>query len=141
MFLPKPQVYYIQRAQRQLQTSKKNKFDDPDNVALNKGNTYFVDAAAYGNYLSLVGTVFEVSFRFTNFPVFSLKSFQKLTCNNLCAAQLQNVIKFKNAVISGIVVIQCLCHGFNDPQGMVDLSKGEGYVNSRIYYNPCSSYL
>ena len=38
---------------------------------------------------------------------------------------MQNVIKFKNAVVSGVIVIACGCHGFYLPQGMADLAKGE----------------
>ena len=53
---------------------------------------------------------------------------QKCTCSHLRANRLQNVIKFKNAVVSGVVAIVCARHGFFLPQGMVDLSKGERCV-------------
>ncbi len=38
---------------------------------------------------------------------------------------MQNIAKFKNAVISGVVAVQCARHGFYLPQAMVDLKKGE----------------
>ncbi|KAJ6631636.1 hypothetical protein B0H10DRAFT_1938469 [Mycena sp. CBHHK59/15] len=59
---------------------RKNKRDDPDDVALNYG------------------------------------------------ARMQNIAKFKNAVISGVVAVQCARHGFYLPQGMVDLKKGEAFA-------------
>ena len=48
---------------------------------------------------------------------------QKGTCAHLHAARMQNIIKFKNAVISGVVAVQCAHHGFYMPQGVVDLKK------------------
>jgi hypothetical protein len=53
---------------------------------------------------------------------------QKTTCGHLRANRLQNFIKFKNAVVSGVVAVVCARHGFFLPQGMVDLSKGERCV-------------
>jgi hypothetical protein len=50
---------------------------------------------------------------------------QNGVCSHLRANRLQNVIKFKNAVVSGVVAIVCARHGFYLPQGMVDLTKGE----------------
>ena len=50
---------------------------------------------------------------------------QKSTCSHLRAVRLQNLIKFKNADISGVVAVQCAHHGFYMPQGLVDLIKGE----------------
>jgi len=50
---------------------------------------------------------------------------QNCVCSHLRAVRLQNVIKFKNAVVSGVVALQCARHGFYWPQGMVDLRKGE----------------
>ncbi|KAJ7100503.1 hypothetical protein C8R44DRAFT_641842 [Mycena epipterygia] len=43
---------------------------------------------------------------------------------------MQNIAKFKNTVISGIVAVQCARHGFYLPQGMVDLKKGEAFANT-----------
>jgi hypothetical protein len=39
---------------------------------------------------------------------------------------MQNISKFKNAVVSGVIAVQCARHGFYMPNGMVDLKKGEG---------------
>lgn len=41
---------------------------------------------------------------------------------------MQNIVKFKNAVVSGVVGVQCARHGFYMPQSIVDLTKGEAYV-------------
>ena len=38
---------------------------------------------------------------------------------------MQNIVKFKNAVVSGVVGVQCARHGFYMPQSLVDLTKGE----------------
>ena len=56
----------------------------------------------------------------------SIKFSQKGICSHLRANRLQNVIKFKNAIVSGVIAIVCGRHGFYLPQGMVDLPKGEG---------------
>jgi hypothetical protein len=53
---------------------------------------------------------------------------KKTTCTRLRATLMQNIAKFKNAVISGVVAIQCARHGLFLPQGMVDLQKGERWV-------------
>ena len=42
---------------------------------------------------------------------------------------MQNIVKFKNAVVTGVVAVQCARHGFYMPQSMVDLTKGEAYVS------------
>jgi hypothetical protein len=39
---------------------------------------------------------------------------------------MQNIAKFKNSVISGVIAVQCARHGFFMPGGMVDMMKGEG---------------
>lgn len=51
---------------------------------------------------------------------------QKCTCSELKAVRMQNIVKFKNAVITGVVAVQCARHGFFMPGGMVDLTRGEG---------------
>ena len=38
---------------------------------------------------------------------------------------MQNVVRFKNAVISGVVGVQCAQHGFYMPCRIVDLKKGK----------------
>ena len=54
-----------------------------------------------------------------------LFSVQNTGCTHLRAYRLQNIVKFKNAVVSGVVAIICARHAFYLPQGMVDLTKGE----------------
>lgn len=39
--------------------------------------------------------------------------------------RLQEKSKFKDAVVTSVVAIQCARHGFYLPEGMVDLDKGE----------------
>ncbi|KAJ7673933.1 hypothetical protein DFH06DRAFT_1319055 [Mycena polygramma] len=90
---------------------RKNKRDDPDDVALNAGQGYFVETEEYKRYTGMVKPSEELS-----------------TCSHLRAARMQNIGKFKNAVISGVVAIQCARHGFYLPQGMVDLKKGEAFA-------------
>jgi hypothetical protein len=63
----------------------------------------------------------------------SLSLSQKSTCSHLRAVRLQNLIKFKNADISGVVAAQCARHGFYMPQGVVDLMKGEACVFELLF--------
>ncbi|KAJ7907161.1 hypothetical protein B0H13DRAFT_1879876 [Mycena leptocephala] len=94
---------------------RKNKCDDPDDVALNAGNGYFVETEEYQRYLKLVKPTEDAG-----------------TCSHLRAARMQNISKFKNAVISGVVAVQCARHGFYLPQGMVDLKKGEALAEASL---------
>ncbi|KAJ6526481.1 hypothetical protein DFH09DRAFT_1095195 [Mycena vulgaris] len=91
---------------------RKNKRDDPDDYALNGGNGYFVETEEYKEYLKVA------------------KPVEDGTCSYLRAARMQNISKFKNTVISGVVALQCARHGFYLPQGMVDLKKGEAFTNT-----------
>ncbi|KAJ6524116.1 hypothetical protein DFH09DRAFT_937449 [Mycena vulgaris] len=90
---------------------RKNKRDDPDDVALNAGAGYFVETEEYRRYVKLAKPTEDVR-----------------TCSHLRAARMQNIAKFKHAVISGVVAVQCARHGFYLPQGMVDLKKGEAFA-------------
>ncbi|KAJ7503595.1 hypothetical protein B0H11DRAFT_1710585 [Mycena galericulata] len=92
---------------------RKNKRDDPDDVALNNGDGYFVETEQYKRYVRQVKPVEDAG-----------------TCSHLRAARMQNIAKFKNAVISGVVAVQCARHGFYLPQAMVDLKKGEAFANT-----------
>ncbi|KAJ7704531.1 hypothetical protein B0H17DRAFT_1039895 [Mycena rosella] len=92
---------------------RKNKRDDPDDYALNGGIGYFVETEEYKAYLKVARPVEELG-----------------TCSHLRAARMQNIGKFKNAVVSGVVAVQCARHGFYLPQGMVDLTKGEAFANT-----------
>ncbi|KAJ7476287.1 hypothetical protein B0H11DRAFT_1727305 [Mycena galericulata] len=92
---------------------RKNKRDDPNDFALNDGNGYFVETEEYKRYLKVAKPVEEAG-----------------TCPHLQAARMQNMAKFKNAVVTGVIAVQCARHGFYLPQGMVDLSKGEAFANT-----------
>ncbi|KAF8687043.1 hypothetical protein AX14_003749, partial [Amanita brunnescens Koide BX004] len=89
---------------------RKNKRGNPDNVALNRGNVYFVETEKFKEYLQYVKPLEDSG-----------------TCAHLQAVHMQNIVKFKNAVVTGVVGVQCARHGFYMPQSMVDLTKGEAY--------------
>ena len=103
---------------------RKNKNSDPDDVALNNGHAYFVKSADFENYLNVVQPSDDVCQSFISTQTL-LTVAQKGACAHLRAARMQNVIRFKNAVISGVVGVQCARHGFYMPCGIVDLKKGE----------------
>ncbi|KAJ3535599.1 hypothetical protein NMY22_g6415 [Coprinellus aureogranulatus] len=90
---------------------RKAKNDDPDDVALNEGNGYFANMEALRTLLSTEDEHDDAAI-----------------CAHLRAVRLQNIVKFRNAVISGVISIQCARHGFHLPQGLVDLTKGEAYL-------------
>ncbi|KAF9442593.1 hypothetical protein P691DRAFT_798157 [Macrolepiota fuliginosa MF-IS2] len=94
-----------------LQHKKKN--NDPLDKALNTGNAYFVADNEYQEYLKFV-----------------LNKLDNSICAKLKAVWQQEKSKFKDAVITGVVAIQCAHHGFYLPQGMVDLNKGEVYAKT-----------
>ncbi|KAF8144371.1 hypothetical protein K438DRAFT_1435719, partial [Mycena galopus ATCC 62051] len=89
---------------------RKKKREDPDDFALNDGNAYFPPNEDFKAYVKLIKS-----------------EKQEEQCDHLNAARMQKISKFKNAVITGVVAVQCARHGFYMPQGMVDLSLGEGY--------------
>ncbi|KAG6836333.1 hypothetical protein H0H93_009029 [Arthromyces matolae] len=100
---------------------RKNKNIDPDDVALNKGNAYFVLAADFKDYLKAARQSKGNSKRGEE---------DSPTCPHLRAAQMQNVVKFKNAAITGVIALQCARHGFYLPQGVMDMFQGEAYANT-----------
>ncbi|KAK1233862.1 hypothetical protein PQX77_002964 [Marasmius sp. AFHP31] len=85
------------------------KRDDPDDVALNAGSAYFGPRPAFREYVS----------QQTGEP-------DPLHCSKLRAACMQNILKFKNAIITGIVGMICTRHGLFYPGGIVDMDRGEG---------------
>ena len=103
---------------------RKNKKGDPDDVTLNNGHAYFVKSEDFSNYLSIVQPSDDVRQSFISAQTL-LTVGQKGMCMHLRAAHMQNVVRFKNAVISGVVSIQCARHGFYMPCGIVDLKKGK----------------
>ncbi|KAJ7073391.1 hypothetical protein B0H15DRAFT_963765 [Mycena belliarum] len=92
---------------------RKRKVDDPDDVALNAGNAYFPEDEDYREYCSHIKPDDD-----------------KCTCFDLKAVRMQNITKFKNSVISGVVAVQCARHALFEPGGVVDLTKGEGYAHT-----------
>ncbi|TFK61727.1 hypothetical protein BDN72DRAFT_777913 [Pluteus cervinus] len=90
-----------------------NKRDDPDDLALNGGNAYFVEDSGYKEYLKTVDP-----------------SSNQSTCAHLDAVKTQELRKFKHVAVSGVVSIQCSRHGFYLPQGTADLEKGEAYART-----------
>ncbi|KAJ7275700.1 hypothetical protein C8J57DRAFT_1589774 [Mycena rebaudengoi] len=90
---------------------RKNKRDDPDDIALNDGHGYFVETMAFEVYVEAAKESEDLG-----------------TCSHLRASRMQNISKFKNAVVSGVIAVQCARHGFYMPNGMVDLKKGEGFA-------------
>ncbi|KAJ7681689.1 hypothetical protein B0H17DRAFT_942799 [Mycena rosella] len=89
---------------------RKRKVDDPDDFALNSGNAYFPEDTQYKLYVSELGPEDD-----------------KCTCSELKAVRMQNITKFKNAVVTGVVAVQCARHGLFQPGGLVDLTMGKGY--------------
>ncbi|KAF7290181.1 hypothetical protein MIND_01331500 [Mycena indigotica] len=105
------------KAQRK---NKKTKEDSAD-VALNGGHAFFPDDKLFGEYLKAATSA---KARDPN------PEPEGIICNHFNAKTLQNMAKFKNVVISGVVAIQCARHGFFLPGAMVDLTKGEAYANT-----------
>jgi len=107
---------------------RKHKNDDPDDCALNGGRAYFVENEKYQEYLGFIENTKDVcpilSGSVSNNKLIMIFS-KDCGCQHLQANRLQNVVKFKNAVVSGVVAIVCARHAFYLPQGMVDLQKGE----------------
>jgi len=106
---------------------RKNKRGDPDDVALNRGNAYFAETEKFREYSQRVKPTEDVRDHFLS-NLLTHNGLQPGTCAHLQAVRMQNIVKFKNAVISGVVGVQCARHGFYMPQSMVDLTKGEAYV-------------
>ena len=50
--------------------------------------------------------------------LFVLMRLQEGVCDHLRVIKMQNLAKFKNAVINGVVAIVCARHGFYLPQGI-----------------------
>ncbi|KAK6980667.1 hypothetical protein R3P38DRAFT_2579598 [Favolaschia claudopus] len=99
-----------------MQRKNKGKCSDPDDVALNNGHAYFPDNAKYLKYLQVAKPIKEDE--------------NLAECNHFRAERLQNKVKFKNVLDTGVVAVQCARHGFYLHNGMVDLKKGEGFANT-----------
>ncbi|KAK0473336.1 hypothetical protein IW261DRAFT_1342555, partial [Armillaria novae-zelandiae] len=89
-----------------------DKVDDPHEEALNAGRGYVVEEHAYQRYLSHV----------ENDPP------EKCDCAKLRMLKFDNLLKFVNLVVTGIVGFQCIQHVMFKPDGTVDMYAGERYV-------------
>ncbi|KAF9439693.1 hypothetical protein P691DRAFT_690049, partial [Macrolepiota fuliginosa MF-IS2] len=106
-----------------LQHKRKN--NNPLDKALNTSNAYFVANNKYQEYLKFVSNKLDMS-DFIDMNVSLMYIYiQNSICAKLKMVWQQEKSKFKDTVITGVVAIQCTCHGFYLPQGMVDLNKGE----------------
>ncbi|KAF5347890.1 hypothetical protein D9756_010191 [Leucocoprinus leucothites] len=94
-----------------LQRKRKN--NDPHDSALNAGHAYFVESNAFKQHMTKVE-----------------KENEKTTCVKLKAVDQQDRVKFKDAVVTGVVGCQCARHLIWLAQGMVDLDKGEAYART-----------
>ncbi|PPQ95982.1 hypothetical protein CVT26_016198 [Gymnopilus dilepis] len=98
---------------------RKNKRGDPDDVSLNNGRGYFVAASPYAVYLEHTKEECD----------------EDCICAHLRALKFRNVMRFKKADVSGVIIIQCARHGFYQPQGMADLRRGEGHTDYVLAYS------
>ncbi|KAF5344859.1 hypothetical protein D9756_011191 [Leucocoprinus leucothites] len=94
-----------------LQRKRKN--NDPHDSALNAGHAYFVESNAFKQHMMQVE-----------------KEKEETTCVKLKAVDQQDRVKFKDAVVSGVMGCQCARHLIWLAQGMVDLDKGEAYART-----------
>jgi len=107
------------------------KQSDPDDVPLNKGNAYFVNADQYRQFLERYD---DSSTHVSNInpPLIMLPlpepHFKDSMCSKLKAVRQQQMVKFTNTLFSGVVATQCARHNFYLAQGMVNLVKGETYA-------------
>ncbi|KAF9024287.1 hypothetical protein BDZ89DRAFT_954844 [Hymenopellis radicata] len=88
------------------------KVDDPDDVSLLAGKGHFPLDEIYNVYVRNVVATEE----------------EKSTCSNFNAVEMQNKIKFRGCVISGVIAVECGRHCVF--LSMVDLHKGERFTNA-----------
>ena len=50
---------------------------------------------------------------------------QKSTCTFLKSTNMQNQLKFRSMIVSGVVVVKCARHDMYMPAAAVDLHRGE----------------
>ncbi|PPQ98101.1 hypothetical protein CVT26_003271 [Gymnopilus dilepis] len=94
-----------------LQRLAKTGAEDPDDVSLLEGNGLFPRDDDYNPYVRDIVAYSE----------------EKTTCSKFSAVEMQNKIKFKGAIITGVVAVECMRHVFF--LAMADLQKGERYAN------------
>ncbi|KAF8913329.1 hypothetical protein CPB85DRAFT_1219841 [Mucidula mucida] len=91
------------------------KVDDPDDVSLLKGKGLFPLDELYNEYVrDVVANEEEAS--------------HKSSCSNFNAVEMQNRLKFRGCVISGVIAVECGRHCIF--LSMVDLQKGERFANA-----------
>ncbi|KAH9928327.1 uncharacterized protein B0H18DRAFT_874930, partial [Fomitopsis serialis] len=99
---------------------KKRKRDDPADVSLGEGRGFFVDPMKMQTYLAEIDAEAAVS----------TPHYQPETCSGFKVGRAQRPGKFRNLEVSGVVAVICIRHGCFRPGAMVDLQKGERYVNA-----------
>ncbi|KAJ3560175.1 hypothetical protein NP233_g11008 [Leucocoprinus birnbaumii] len=106
--------------------------DDPNDKALGVGRGYFVENDAFKAYFKdLEGLTHDEARESLCSPVTrGPDDYTGLLCSQLKDVRQQDRIKFRDAVISGILATQCARHQFYMGQGMVDLEKGESYART-----------
>jgi len=97
-------------------------------VEINNGHAYFVPTEPYNAYVKKVPVEDDVRWPLHLEGNTLIDHVQKSTCAHLKAVRMQNLSKFKNTSVSGVVAVQCSRHMFYQPAGTVDLEKGEAYV-------------
>ncbi|KAF8204536.1 hypothetical protein BJ912DRAFT_277 [Pholiota molesta] len=93
---------------QRLMTSK----EDPDDISLLEGGGLFPPDEEYNTYVRET-----VAY-----------STEKTTCSRFNAVEMQNVIKFRFAIITAVLAVECMRHSIF--LSMVDLQKGERYANA-----------
>ncbi|KDQ05650.1 hypothetical protein BOTBODRAFT_97118, partial [Botryobasidium botryosum FD-172 SS1] len=91
----------------------KKKLRDLHDFHLHDGRAYFRNEEEYKQYLTTVK-----------------ESKQPATCHSFTAGNVALAGRYKNAVVTGVVAVYCARHGLFRPDSIVDLEKGEKYINS-----------
>ncbi|KAJ3539948.1 hypothetical protein NMY22_g4499 [Coprinellus aureogranulatus] len=87
-----------------------DKVDDPDDISLLRGAGLFPDDETWKQYEKKI----------------VVRSDEKSTCSNFNAVEMQNKLKFKGCIITGVLGVECRHCVF---LSMVDLQKGERFAN------------
>ncbi|KAF8952930.1 hypothetical protein BDZ97DRAFT_1670418 [Flammula alnicola] len=88
------------------------KVDDPDDVSLLDGHALFPPDERYNDYVRNTVAYSE----------------EKSTCSKFNAVDMQNKLKFKGSVITGVIGVSCNRHMVF--LSLIDLQKGERYANA-----------
>ena len=117
---------------------KKHKRDDPDDVSLCEGKGYFVDPAKMKTYLEDISSEPPVRCDPMCRVCLALMFCKPETCSGFKVGRAQRPGKFRFLEISGVVAVICIRHGCFRPGAMVDLQKGERYVDMRSSVTACA---